>query len=54
MSAIVLHDASGQPVFTWTLNGVLPAKWSGPSLDAGTAQVATETLELVHEGFLKD
>ena len=52
--SITLLDASGKPVFSWDLRGVLPKTWSGPQLDAGTAAVAVETLELVHEGFLKD
>ena len=45
-------DASGAVVATWSLMGVFPAKWQGPSLDIGANQVATETLELVHNGFL--
>jgi len=27
-------------------------KWTGPSLDVGNNQAATETLELSHNGFL--
>lgn len=50
---ITLYDAWGEEVFAWTLHGVLPAKWQGASLDASAAKVATETLELVHEGFLE-
>lgn len=45
-------DASGSVIATWNLMGVYPAKWTGPSLDVGGNQVATETLELVHNGFL--
>jgi phage tail-like protein len=40
------------PVGVWGLNGVLPVKWSGPKLGAAENAVATETLELAHEGFL--
>lgn len=29
----------------------LPAKWSGPALDAQQAQIAVETLELSHHGL---
>ena len=43
---------SGKEITTWKLQGVYPAKWTGPSFDAGSNQVATETLELVHNGFL--
>ena len=34
------------------LFGVLPVRWAGPTLDVGASQVAMETLELAHEGFL--
>jgi phage tail-like protein len=50
---ITLFDAWAAEVFTWKLEGVMPAKWQGASLDASTTKVATETLELVHEGFLE-
>lgn len=50
--AIVLKDASHETVMTWELFGVLPVKWSGPTLDVGATPVATETLVLAHEGFL--
>src|SRR3984893_308700 len=45
-------DSEGKPIATWNLEGVFPVKWSGPSLDIGANQVATETLELAHNGFL--
>ena len=32
---------------------VFPVRWSGPNLDIDTAKVATETLELAHNGFLE-
>lgn len=41
----------GTTVFTWTLSGVLPAKWDGPSFDVESPKVATETLELAYEGL---
>ena len=31
-----------------------PTKWTGPSLDASSDEVAIETLELAHEGFEVD
>ena len=49
---ITLCDAKGTPVSTWRLRNVYPAKWDGPELDALTAGIAMEKLELVHEGFL--
>ncbi|HXN01560.1 MAG TPA: phage tail protein [Candidatus Dormibacteraeota bacterium] len=49
---IAALDGKGETIATWTLKGVYPAKWTGPSFDAGSNQIATETLELVHNGFL--
>jgi phage tail-like protein len=46
-------DTEGQPIATWSLEGVYPVKWSGPSLDIGNNSVATESLELAHNGFLE-
>jgi phage tail-like protein len=49
---ITLCDANGVPVITWALRNVYPSKWFGPELDAKTAGIAMEKLELIHEGFL--
>lgn len=39
-------------VATWELDGVIPVRWSGPSLNGDSPKVATETVELAHHGFL--
>jgi len=49
---ITLLDAHRDKVTSWKLKGVYPVKWKGPTLDAGSHAIATETLELAHEGFL--
>jgi phage tail-like protein len=41
----------GETVATWSLTGVIPVKWSGPSMSAESPKVATETLEVAHHGF---
>jgi phage tail-like protein len=41
-------------VATWTLRDVMPSKWNVATFDAGASQVAIETLELCHRGFLED
>jgi phage tail-like protein len=51
---ITLRDSHDQKVTSWKLRGVYPTKWKGPSLDAGSHNVATEALELAHQGFLED
>lgn len=49
---IAVLDPAGEVVAKWNLNGVYPVKWTGPSLDASGNQIAIETLELAHNGFL--
>jgi phage tail-like protein len=39
-------------VAEWSLNGVIPVRWTGPSLNFDTPKVATETLEIAHHGIL--
>lgn len=51
-ATITLLGAYGQEVMSWTLSGVYPISWSGPTLSATDNKVALETLELAHEGFL--
>jgi phage tail-like protein len=45
------HDA--EPVARWSLTGVVPVRWQGPSLSVEGPKIATETLELAHHGFLE-
>jgi phage tail-like protein len=52
--SIQLYTTAAKKVTEWTLRDVMPAKWSITSFDAGASQVAMETLELVHRGFLED
>lgn len=40
------------PVAVWSIGGVVPVRWTGPSLSLESPKVATETLELAHTGFL--
>jgi phage tail-like protein len=49
---ITLLDPRREKVTSWKLKGVYPVKWKGPSLNAKGHDIATETLELAHEGFL--
>ena len=42
----------GKPLVTWKLDGVVPVRWQGPSFSAESPKVATETLEIAHNGFL--
>ena len=49
---ITLLDAHREKVTSWKLRGVYPVSWKGPSLNAASHDIATETLVLAHEGFL--
>jgi len=49
---ITVLDPAGEVVATWNLAGIFPAKWTGPTLDVAGNQVAIETLELAHNGFM--
>ncbi|HEV2360671.1 MAG TPA: phage tail protein [Acidimicrobiales bacterium] len=44
--------ADGTVIASWSLDQVIPVKWTGPNLDVSQAKVAIETLELAHHGFL--
>jgi phage tail-like protein len=51
-AVITLLGVTGDEVMHWTLYGVYPTSWAGPSLSATENKVAIETLELAHLGFL--
>jgi phage tail-like protein len=49
--SIMLLDENGQEVMRWNFRRAWPCKWSGPSLNAKTNEIAIETLEICHEGL---
>jgi len=51
---VILQDYLGEPKWQWVFSGACPVKWSGPELRAGTAEVAFESIELVHRGLDAD
>ena len=48
---ITLLDQADNPVLVWRLRNAWPRKWTGPSLNAGSSEVANEELELAYEGL---
>ena len=52
-ASIEARTTDGTKVVRWTLQGVVPVRWTGPSLTPDTTKVVTETLELAHHGFGK-
>lgn len=51
--SIVLLDSDREERWRWNFSGAYPVRWVGPELRAGTADVAVETIELVHRGLTK-
>lgn len=49
--SIVLLDGAGEERRRWNFVGAYPVRWIGPALRAGAAEVAVETIELVHRGI---
>jgi phage tail-like protein len=50
-ATIQVMSGDGTVVATWELNGVIPVRWTGPSLNFDSPKVATETVEIAHHGF---
>lgn len=50
-ASISAMTVDGTVVASWGLIGVIPVRWTGPSLNVDSPKVATETLELAHHGF---
>lgn len=51
--SIILRNSAGEERWRWNFVGAYPVRWVGPELRAGMAEVAVETLELVHQGLTK-
>jgi phage tail-like protein len=51
---VTLYDSFGEEILHWDLKSALPKAWSINAMDAGASQVAIETLEIDHQGFLED
>jgi phage tail-like protein len=50
-ATIAVMRGDGSVVATWELDGVVPVRWSGPTLNLDSPKVATETVEIAHHGF---
>jgi len=50
-ATIKAMTADGTTIAEWSLLGVIPVRWTGPSLNAESPKIATETIELAHHGF---
>ncbi len=52
--AIVLLNEARVPVLRWKFRNGWPSKIEGPVLNAGSSDVAIESIEIVHEGLELD
>ena len=50
--SIELHDSTGAVAQKWTFQQAVPVKWVAPQFRAATSEIAIETLELMHRGYL--
>jgi phage tail-like protein len=48
---VSLMGPDGERVRSWIFGEAFPIKWTGPNLNAGSNQIATEALEIVHAGL---
>ena len=50
-AAVTLIAEDGSRLRSWEIQGAFAVRWSGPALSAGSAEAATEELEIAHHGF---
>lgn len=48
---ITAVSGDGAVLAQWALRDVIPVRWKGPSFNADSPKVATETIEIAHHGF---
>jgi phage tail-like protein len=48
---VTLLDESGSAQMVWSWQRGLPARWTGPTMNAQQSQIAIESLEIAHEGL---
>lgn len=39
------------PIRVWSFAGAFPVKWTGPDFKAASGEIATETIEIAHQGL---
>jgi len=50
--AIILFTQDLLPIRRWNFYNAYPTKWVGPELNARNSDIAIETIELTHTGFV--
>jgi phage tail-like protein len=49
--SLTMYDHSLNPVRRWKFENAIPVKWTGPQFNVGQNAVATEAIEIAHEGI---
>jgi phage tail-like protein len=49
---LTLLGSDGKEVRSWAFAGAFPVKWTGPTMSAKSTNIATESLEIAHQGLL--
>lgn len=49
--SIILQKQNGAELCRWNFFGAYPIRWTGPTLNAASSDVAIETIELAHNGI---
>ena len=48
---LTMYNEALQKVRTWSFKNAYPVKWTGPNFNAGQSAIATESIEIVHDGI---
>ena len=51
--SIILYNQGGEEAARWSMTGLMPASYTASKLEAGSTELATETVELVYESLLR-
>lgn len=51
--SIIAYDSQSTEVARWNFEAGWPSKWKGADFDAGSNEVATESLTITHEGLVR-
>lgn len=52
-ASITALGPDNKEIVSWSLDGVVPVRWTGPAFNVEAPKVAVETLELAYHGFLE-
>jgi len=52
VSILLLDPDSDQERWRWNIRQACPVKWTGPEFRAGSAEIAFEAVDLIHQGLL--